>query len=744
MGGGSALLFVRNMKWLYEIAGIQEVVMKQLGFFFCLATFYFCLSGTVLAQDQGVDPSYQTAPTVTGGTSTGLFLTYSSRTLRRGQFNFGVFWHNFDRDPGDLDINRIPVNFAFGLSDRTEVFVNTNFFQEVTTRQPFLLSGSVFNQRRIAANGDVFAPGPPGFGPPHRDILPRIGTFADTPQGHFVPFGRASYFNDFPFFPNFGPGGPIESAHGVGDVTWGLKHTLIDPDRHFSVAVAGLIKIPTARNFKELAKGRGAGEVDGGPVLILSEQAYGHRLRIHQNIGYTFTRGVHKSDVTVLDRRDELNLSTGMEIAPWDQVVYIAELNGTVYVGAGTPNLNPVNPLDLRLGARFFFFDGRFHIGGAWQTFLTNADTRMGFTVVGSGTTRMVLPVTIKANDANGFVAHIGYGKRPRRIPPPPPNRPPTVNLEADKPSVVDGESVHLLARAVDPDNDVLIYTWSTTAGRIVGSGPTVTLDTAGVNKTAGAPPVQTTASVMVDDGRGGSATASTTITVNSPPPPPPPPNRPPVIDSINYNVIGTPQVEGQITDGETVRITGVAHDPDSDPLTYNWTASAGQLRGTGNQVTLDTTNVTAGPGAPPVNITINLTVNDGRGGTDTRSTTLTVHSVKKPEAEHLQPDLIFRQSSARVDNVHKAILDDVTQRLQQDPRAILVVDGHQDKSERKGLSNRRAENVKRYLVREKGIDASRIVVRDFGANRPHPSGERRMNRRVELWLVPSGADIPK
>jgi outer membrane protein OmpA-like peptidoglycan-associated protein len=702
-------------------------------------------------------------PTVTGGTSTGLFNTYSTRTLLRGQFNFGVFWHNYDRDPGDLDINRVPVNFAYAMTDRLEVFGNIDAFQQVTTRQPFLLSGTEFNRLRILLGGPTADPfvafGPPrpgtSFFPGNSNrsgsILPPVGAFVITADGRrFVPFDTAGYYNEFPFFPFADTSGmssnPRMSSNGLGNITVGVKAALTDPNQPFSVGLAGIIKIPTATKFDALADGRGAGVVDAGPILILSEQLYNHRLRFHQNIGYMFTRSVHRRGVNVLDRRDELIFNTGIEVALAERAVYLTELNNTVYVGGGTPNLNSVNPMDLRMGARFFFFDGRFHIGGAWQIFLNNADTRTLFEFVPA--TQDVRQTTIQPNDANGFVVHIGFGKRPPRVAPPPPNRPPTVNLEADKTSVEDGESVKIFARAADPDNDLLIYTWSTTAGQISGSGPTVILNTAGVNPTAGAPPVLATVSVTVDDGRGGSDTASMTITVNSPKPaplpPPPPPNRPPVIDAINYELIGTPQVPGQITDGETVRVWAIARDPDGDPLTYRWSTTAGKIIGTESQVTLDTTGATAGPGAPPVNIGISLTVDDGKGGTDSKTQTLTVHSGKKHETERIGLDLEFPQNNARVNNVHKAILDDVALRLRQEPTAVLVIDGHADKGEPANISRRRAEGTKDYLVKEKGIDANRIVVRFFGTSRPHPSGERARNRRVELWFVPAGAEMPK
>src|SRR5205085_10879728 len=80
--------------------------------------------------------------------------------------------------------------------------------------------------------------------------------------------------------------------------------------------------------------------------------------------------------------------------------------------------------------------------------------------------------------------------------------------------------SVQLAAAATDPDGDTLLYTWSTTGGRITGDGPNVTWDLSGV--AAGS----YTATVEVDDGCGCIAYANTSVTVDSCPcePIPPPP----------------------------------------------------------------------------------------------------------------------------------------------------------------------------------------------------------------------------
>ncbi len=68
--------------------------------------------------------------------------------------------------------------------------------------------------------------------------------------------------------------------------------------------------------------------------------------------------------------------------------------------------------------------------------------------------------------------------------------------------------TVNLSATASDPDGDTLLYTYSTTGGRITGDGPNATLDLTGVA------PGTYTVTVEVDDGCGCVAFTSTTVTV--------------------------------------------------------------------------------------------------------------------------------------------------------------------------------------------------------------------------------------
>jgi outer membrane protein OmpA-like peptidoglycan-associated protein len=69
----------------------------------------------------------------------------------------------------------------------------------------------------------------------------------------------------------------------------------------------------------------------------------------------------------------------------------------------------------------------------------------------------------------------------------------------------------------------------------------------------------------------------------------------------------------------ETISIRASASDPDDDPLTYKWSATGGEIEGTGNEV-----RWIPGAAAPGV-YTIHSKVDDGRGGTAEASATVTV-----------------------------------------------------------------------------------------------------------------------
>jgi outer membrane protein OmpA-like peptidoglycan-associated protein len=96
----------------------------------------------------------------------------------------------------------------------------------------------------------------------------------------------------------------------------------------------------------------------------------------------------------------------------------------------------------------------------------------------------------------------------------PRPNRPPTVNCHADRTEVTADERVAITAAASDPDNDPLSFSWTSSAGRIEGSGSSVTFPTADL------PPGSYTITGHVDDGRTGTADCVVNVDVQMAQPP--------------------------------------------------------------------------------------------------------------------------------------------------------------------------------------------------------------------------------
>jgi len=114
-----------------------------------------------------------------------------------------------------------------------------------------------------------------------------------------------------------------------------------------------------------------------------------------------------------------------------------------------------------------------------------------------------------------------------------------------------------------------------------------------------------------------GSATAisiAVTLTLQLACAPPPPeakrPNQAPVIESINY-------VRDTMSNSE-VQIECLSKDADGDNLTYKWSAEAGEIRGTGN-------NILWVPPGKMGTYPITLLVTDGNGGVATENISIRV-----------------------------------------------------------------------------------------------------------------------
>jgi outer membrane protein OmpA-like peptidoglycan-associated protein len=300
--------------------------------------------------------------------------------------------------------------------------------------------------------------------------------------------------------------------------------------------------------------------------------------------------------------------------------------------------------------------------------------------------------------------------------PPPPANRPPIAACSVNPASVFAGstDAVTLHVNASDPDNDTLSYSYTATGGTIEGTGADGRWNPAGL--AAGT----YTATAKVDDGKGGTASCSADLKVE------PKPNQNPVISCTTDR--------SPIMPGERTGITSVASDPDGDPLTYTYSATAGQVSGDGAKATFDSTGLQAG------SYTVKCGVSDGRGGTAESSTNVDVQQPPPPPQPSKAGDCGYNAVGAsRFDNACKRVGDDVALRLKNDPTAKLVIVGYADAKEPKAakLASTRAELAKKYLG-EKGIDAARISTRVGEASKE--KGQEKANRRVDFVIVPEGA----
>ncbi len=289
----------------------------------------------------------------------------------------------------------------------------------------------------------------------------------------------------------------------------------------------------------------------------------------------------------------------------------------------------------------------------------------------------------------------------------------PTVTSSANPEQAEAGEMIQLTAQGSSATGAPLTYSWTTTAGTIEGAGPEVQLDTTGLA------PGSYVATVRVRERPGLFADSSNRFAIIEPVLLPPA-----LTCSVNPSSV---QV------GEAVTLTGNGASPQDRPLTYEWSASGGQIVGTGATVRLDTT------GASPGTITVLGTVFDDRGLSADCSVSITTVAPPPPLPP---PDTVrldsceFGNNDGRVDNVCKAKLDTVALRLQSEPDASLAIVGFAATSEQdtQQLSQTRADNVRSYLVNEKGLAAGRLV------SRTGAPGTGDASRKADLHLVPRGA----
>jgi outer membrane protein OmpA-like peptidoglycan-associated protein len=287
-----------------------------------------------------------------------------------------------------------------------------------------------------------------------------------------------------------------------------------------------------------------------------------------------------------------------------------------------------------------------------------------------------------------------------------PPPVPPSAACSAEPAEVFEGEPVTIRATTqnFDPKHK-LTYNWAGQGVNVTGEDAMAKVDTKGLQP--GSYPV----SVTIADKKL-TTQCSANVVIKQP--------RPPQI-TCSAN-------PATVKPGENSTISCQGSSPDNRELKYTHEASGGQVSGEGSSVALSTQGV-----QPGSSVTVNSTVSDDRNLSANTSTTVNVEAPPPPpaapEAEKINT-LNFKNNSARVDNAAKAILDDVALRLQRDADARAVIDGNSTEKENKRLAGQRALNAKAYLVKEKGIDPSRV----------EPRTGSEPGTTADIWIVPAGA----
>jgi len=187
-----------------------------------------------------------------------------------------------------------------------------------------------------------------------------------------------------------------------------------------------------------------------------------------------------------------------------------------------------------------------------------------------------------------------------------------------------------------------------------------------------------------------------------------------------------------QVTDGEIITYTADVAYTGKSALRYVWKVSPSSAR------------IISGEGTPTLNvdstglgsqrITATLTADDGSADPACAQTAQAV-SIIAPIVKTAIVAREFDECNKCTFDDQKARLDNLAVELQNDPTTRGYVIAYGGRMSPLSQVDKLMSRARDYLVTQRGIDASRIVV---------VNGGFREKDRVELWLVPSGAASPR
>ena len=294
-------------------------------------------------------------------------------------------------------------------------------------------------------------------------------------------------------------------------------------------------------------------------------------------------------------------------------------------------------------------------------------------------------------------------------------NPPLSCTASASPAEVYAGEPVKVTTTGTNFNpKHTLTYTWAGNGGKLSPTNTqTATIDTTGMA------PGSYSANATIADAKmkkNNSATCSAAFSIKQPLPP-------------NVSCSANPTT---IAIGQSSTITMTASDPQGWPMTYTWSATGGQLSGSGTSATLTATNADAGN-----TITVTGTATNNRNLSSSCTASVNVPPIQKCVNIEDWGECTFEKNPKkpwRVDNDCKDTLDKLSLRLQQMPNGKLDIVGYTDEKEvvkEQTLGAQRSVNVKYYLTTDgpTKVDAGRVQPRQGGTK----------GKATHFYFVPEG-----
>ena len=629
------------------------------------------------------------------------------------------------------------------------IYANAAVFRPAG-RQPFVqypyYGGTGFPQFPVLGTPTTGGNGAslfPLIGSPYGSILPGVVLQTTTITNGQVPTSftvAPSYLNDAPFINR------TYAETSFNTFTVGAKWRWTGPNNPVGVGVIPFYRFYADKaddfaGFNQMQRGSGPGSNRGDiGAIFFADSRVRKWMNISGNIGYIWNGDVKVDDVTLLDRGDELLAGVAVDFPVNKYFQPILEFKSQQFVGGRTPNAFENNPLDGLAGFRVYptrwmgfgvayryhfnqqdrdSFDEDTTFSGNVNVLCPTAGTACTPFVV-QNSFRGVPPGFLTSNDPHGFIVQGWIGRRNARqkeILNKPANvtgvtvSATTVNLPCapgttSKSGVCPDEvSVNVATTAVDPENDQLVYNYTVSGGRVVGSGANVTWDLSGVR------PGSYTITAGVDDGCGiCGETKTQTVEVKDCPDCEAPCECPTV------SVTGP---SATVKPGETMTFTANVNGGSQDSPTYNWTVDKG--------------TIVEGQGTPTITVST-----EGLNDT-TLTATVDIGGLCAtcPQVSDSETGVIAGRPVARMtdefgplanDEV-RARLDAYFVELQNDPSAQGYIINY-------GPARQVAarEKLIRNHIAFRKFDASRIVI---------VNGGTADEINTKLWVVPQGADAP-